>query len=74
MVITAIPKRSELNKNRQILVGYISIRNKARIDNMNEKKSRPSQFAGSWEMDDKEAEEIKKELKEIWKQSEKSNR
>ena len=74
MVITAIPKRPELNKNRQILVGYISIRNKARIDNMNETKSRLSQFAGSWKMGDKEAEEIKKELKEIWKQSEKSNR
>ena len=41
---------------------------------MNElNKSRISQFASSWEMDDKEAEEIKKELEEIWKQSKKSN-
>lgn len=55
------------------MVGYISIKNKAKIDNMNETKSRPSQFAGSWKMDDKEAEEIKKELKEGWKQSIKNN-
>jgi len=50
------------------------VRDKARIGNMNElKKSRPCQFAGSWRMDDKEAEEIKKELRQSWKQSQKSN-
>ncbi len=31
------------------------------------KKNKPSQFAGGWKMDDKEASEIKRELKEAWK-------
>lgn len=31
------------------------------------KKKKPSRFAGGWEMDEKEAEELKKELKEAWK-------
>ncbi len=31
------------------------------------KKNRPSQFAGGWKMEDKEALEIKRELKEAWK-------
>ena len=33
----------------------------------NSRKTRPSKFAGSWKMDDKEAEAIKKDLKESWK-------
>jgi predicted CopG family antitoxin len=33
----------------------------------NFKKKKPSRFAGGWEMDDKEAEELKKELKDAWK-------
>lgn len=31
------------------------------------RKIRPSQFAGGWKMEEKEVEEIKKELKEGWK-------
>lgn len=34
---------------------------------LNLKKKKPSLFAGGWEMDEKEAEELKKELKEAWK-------
>ncbi len=31
------------------------------------RKSMPSRFAGAWKMDEKEAEELKKELKDMWK-------
>jgi len=34
---------------------------------LNFKEKKPSRFAGGWEMDDKEAEELKKELKDAWK-------
>lgn len=34
---------------------------------LNFKKKKPSRFAGGWEMDDGEAEELKKELKDAWK-------
>ena len=34
---------------------------------LNFRKKKPSRFAGGWEMDEKEAEELKKELKEAWK-------
>ncbi len=34
---------------------------------LNFKKNKPSSFAGSWEMDEKEAEKLKKELKDAWK-------
>ncbi|MBI2076305.1 MAG: hypothetical protein HYT72_03610 [Candidatus Aenigmarchaeota archaeon] len=31
------------------------------------KKSKPSDFAGSWKMSDKEAANLKKEIRELWK-------
>lgn len=31
------------------------------------RKTKPSHFAGGWKMEEKEVEEIKKELKESWK-------
>jgi predicted CopG family antitoxin len=34
---------------------------------LNFNKKRPSRFAGGWDMDEKEANELKKELKEAWK-------
>ncbi len=34
---------------------------------LNSKKNKPSRFAGGWEMDEKEVEELKKELKDAWK-------
>ncbi len=37
------------------------------LSRLNFKKKKPSRFAGGWEMDEKEAEELKKELKDAWK-------
>ena len=34
---------------------------------LNLKRNKPSRFAGGWEMDEKEAEELKNELKAAWK-------
>lgn len=74
MPFKTIKIRDETYENINILVGDM-MKELKRPVSMDEavryllkcRKNKPSQFAGSWKMDEKEVEEIKKDLKDSWK-------